>query len=349
MCGAFAPKRSLLGKMPGEDWEQFANLRLLFTFMYAHPGKKLLFMGAELGQSSEWDHARGLEWRSLENNANRALGWFFQDLNRVYRSEPALFEADFKPVGSSGSRSTTPTGALSPSCARPRIRATRCCSRPTSRPCLAPTTASVSLIPSPTPCCSTATPSDMAGFAAEAPARVVRAEEVHWHDRDFSVIGAAMLVNTDIPAYRVSYSVIAGTAAVSAAFLILLVGYLWRAQKRKAVSGAEQLIGSEAVVLNWKHWEGYVWAQGERWSARGDHHFASGQKLKIRRRYGLTPSAQASTWGQTHADVERAPNGKASQCVSIGRRCGVRFSPILRPESSRRSSRPSFTRGWLTR
>ena len=170
------------------------------------------------------------------------------------------------------------------------------------------------------------------GFAAEAPARVVRAEEVHWHDRDFSVIGAAMLVNTDIPAYRVSYSVIAGTAAVSAAFLILLVGYLWRAQKRKAVSGAEQLIGSEAVVLNWKDGEGYVWAQGERWSARGDHHFASGQKLKIRRLDGLTPSAQASTWGQTHADVERAPNGKASQCVSIGRRCGVRFSPILRPE-----------------
>ena len=62
-------KRSLLGKMPGEDWEQFANLRLLFTFMYAHPGKKLLFMGGELGQSSEWDHSRGLEWRSLENKA----------------------------------------------------------------------------------------------------------------------------------------------------------------------------------------------------------------------------------------------------------------------------------------
>ena len=102
--GAFAVttrhlKRSLLGKMPGEDWEQFANLRLLFTFMYAHPGKKLLFMGGELGQASEWDHARGLDWRSLENKANRALGWFFQDLNRVYRSEPALFEADFKSVG----------------------------------------------------------------------------------------------------------------------------------------------------------------------------------------------------------------------------------------------------------
>ena len=102
------------------------------------------------------------------------------------------------------------------------------------------------------------------------------------------VIGAAMLVNTDIPAYRVSYSVIAGAAAFSAAFLILLVGYLWRAQGRKAVSGAEQLIGSEALVLSWKEGEGYVWAQGERWSARGDRHFAPGQRLKIRRLDGLT-------------------------------------------------------------
>ena len=335
--------------MPGEDWEQFANLRLLFTFMYAHPGKKLLFMGAELGQSSEWDHARGLEWRSLENNANRALGWFFQDLNRVYRSEPALFEADFKPVGFEWLEVDNADGSI--------IAFLRKAKDPRDAVLFAANFSAVSRpdhrIGVPYPVAYTllfdSNAKRYGGFAAEAPARVVRAEEVHWHDRDFSVIGAAMLVNTDIPAYRVSYSVIAGTAAVSAAFLILLVGYLWRAQKRKAVSGAEQLIGSEAVVLNWKDGEGYVWAQGERWSARGDHHFASGQKLKIRRLDGLTPSAQASTWGQTHADVERAPNGKASQCVSIGRRCGVRFSPILRPESSRRSSRPSFTRGWLTR
>jgi 1,4-alpha-glucan branching enzyme len=56
-------------------------------------------MGGELGQASEWEHSRGLEWRSLENKANRALGWFFQDLNHLYRSQPALFEADFKSVG----------------------------------------------------------------------------------------------------------------------------------------------------------------------------------------------------------------------------------------------------------
>jgi membrane-bound serine protease (ClpP class) len=102
------------------------------------------------------------------------------------------------------------------------------------------------------------------------------------------VIGAAMLVNTDIPAYRVSYNVIAAMAAVSAAFLIFLMGFLWRTQGRKAVSGAEQLIGSGAVVLDWQDGEGYVWAQGERWHARGDSKFDSGDKLIIQRLDGLT-------------------------------------------------------------
>ena len=85
--------------MPGEEWEKFANLRLLLTYMYAHPGKKLLFMGGELGQEGEWDHSRGLEWRSLEKKANRCLGWFIQELNQLYRSEPPLFEADCKAAG----------------------------------------------------------------------------------------------------------------------------------------------------------------------------------------------------------------------------------------------------------
>lgn len=102
------------------------------------------------------------------------------------------------------------------------------------------------------------------------------------------VIGAAMLVNTNIPAYRVSHSVIAATAVVSAAFLILLMGYVWRSQRRKAVSGAEQLTGSEAVVLEWQDGEGYVWAQGERWHARGNDEFAAGQKLRVKRLDGLT-------------------------------------------------------------
>lgn len=102
------------------------------------------------------------------------------------------------------------------------------------------------------------------------------------------VIGAAMLVNTDIPAYRVSHGVIAGTAAASAAFLILLMGYVWRGQRRKAVSGAEQLAGSEAVVLEWHGYEGYVWAQGERWHACGDKEFAPGQRVIAERLDGLT-------------------------------------------------------------
>ena len=102
------------------------------------------------------------------------------------------------------------------------------------------------------------------------------------------VIGAGMLVKTNVPAYRVSNSVIATMAAVSAAFLILLMGYVWRSQRRKAVSGAEQLTGSEAVVLSWKNGEGYVWAQGERWHARGDKEFTPGEKLTVQKLDGLT-------------------------------------------------------------
>jgi 1,4-alpha-glucan branching enzyme len=85
--------------MPGATWEKFANLRLLFTFMYAHPGKKLLFMGSELGQESEWNHAAELEWRALEKKPNRGLSWLLQDLNRFYREQPPLHEVDFKPDG----------------------------------------------------------------------------------------------------------------------------------------------------------------------------------------------------------------------------------------------------------
>ncbi len=92
-------KRSLLGKMPGEAWEKFANLRLLFTFMYAHPGKKLLFMGSELGQASEWNHDGELEWRALERKPNQALSRLLGDLNRFYREQPPLHEVDFKADG----------------------------------------------------------------------------------------------------------------------------------------------------------------------------------------------------------------------------------------------------------
>jgi membrane-bound serine protease (ClpP class) len=107
------------------------------------------------------------------------------------------------------------------------------------------------------------------------------------------VIGAAMLINTDIPAYRVSYSVIGVMAAISAGFLILLLGYVWRGQRRKAVSGAEQLIGSEAAVLDWQDGEGYVWMQGERWHARGEKKFVPGEKVTVRALDGLTLTVAA--------------------------------------------------------
>ena len=92
-------KCSLLEKMPGDEWEKFANLRLLFTYMYAHPGKKLLFMGGEFGQKSEWSHATSLSWQLLERDAHSRLNGFVKDLNQLYRSERAFYEADAQHVG----------------------------------------------------------------------------------------------------------------------------------------------------------------------------------------------------------------------------------------------------------
>jgi 1,4-alpha-glucan branching enzyme len=93
-------KGSLLGKMPGDDWQRFANLRLLYTFMWAYPGKKLLFMGGEFGQRAEWDHERSLDWHLLEAGPyHRGLQRLVKDLNRVYRAEMALHQLDADPVG----------------------------------------------------------------------------------------------------------------------------------------------------------------------------------------------------------------------------------------------------------
>ena len=89
-------KRSMLGKMPGEGWQLFANLRALYAYMYAHPGKKLLFMGNEIGQPWEWNFARGLGWQALSDPRHASLQAFVRELNRIYRSERALHEVDFK-------------------------------------------------------------------------------------------------------------------------------------------------------------------------------------------------------------------------------------------------------------
>jgi 1,4-alpha-glucan branching enzyme len=92
-------KGSLIGKMPGDEWQRFANLRVLFAYMYAQTGKKLLFMGDEFGQWAEWNHDRALDWHLLEHRPHRTLLRFVEDLNRLYRSEPALYELDVEPGG----------------------------------------------------------------------------------------------------------------------------------------------------------------------------------------------------------------------------------------------------------
>jgi 1,4-alpha-glucan branching enzyme len=92
-------KGSLLGKMPGDDWQKFANLRLLLGYMYAQPGKKLLFMGGELGQWREWQHDESLDWHLLQYQRHAELQRWVADLNRLYLSQPALYEFDCDPNG----------------------------------------------------------------------------------------------------------------------------------------------------------------------------------------------------------------------------------------------------------
>ena len=93
-------KGSLHQKMPGDDWQKFANLRCFYAFMYGHPGKKLLFMGGEFGQTREWNHEESPDWHLLEMGPyHRDLQRLVQDLNRLYRSEPALHQVDFDPAG----------------------------------------------------------------------------------------------------------------------------------------------------------------------------------------------------------------------------------------------------------
>ncbi len=87
-------KRSLLSKMPGDEWQRFANLRLLFGYMYAQPGKKLVFMGGEFGQVNEWDHDGSLDWHLLDQPLHAGAQRFVEDLNRTYRQQPALHQRD---------------------------------------------------------------------------------------------------------------------------------------------------------------------------------------------------------------------------------------------------------------
>jgi len=92
-------KSSLLGKMPGDDWQKFANLRLLFGYMYMHPGKKLLFMGGEIGQRDEWHHEKSLDWHLLDHTPHQGIQRWIKDLNHFLKDEPALYQQDFLQEG----------------------------------------------------------------------------------------------------------------------------------------------------------------------------------------------------------------------------------------------------------
>ena len=92
-------KSSMLSKMAGDRWQMFANLRALYAHMWAHPGKKLLFMGGEIGQWEEWSEETQLDWPLLDNPDHAGLSRLMRDLNHLYQSTPALYEADHEPTG----------------------------------------------------------------------------------------------------------------------------------------------------------------------------------------------------------------------------------------------------------
>ncbi len=92
-------KGSLIGRMPGDRWQRFANLRAYFAFMWTHPGKKLLFMGGEFGQEREWNHDWGLDWQCLDDSMHAGVHRLVRDLNLLYRATPALYRLDCDPAG----------------------------------------------------------------------------------------------------------------------------------------------------------------------------------------------------------------------------------------------------------
>ncbi len=92
-------KKSLIEKMPGDEWQKFANLRCMYAYMYTHPGSKLLFMGAEFGQVHEWKHEHSLDWHLTDHSPHKQLQKFVIDLNFLYKNEPSLYEQSYSPKG----------------------------------------------------------------------------------------------------------------------------------------------------------------------------------------------------------------------------------------------------------
>jgi 1,4-alpha-glucan branching enzyme len=92
-------KKTILGRMPGDEWQRFANLRLLYGYMFTHPGTKLLFMGSEFGHYEEWNFQKSLDWNLLEFYPHKNTQNYFKDLNLFYKTTPALFEKGFSHEG----------------------------------------------------------------------------------------------------------------------------------------------------------------------------------------------------------------------------------------------------------
>jgi 1,4-alpha-glucan branching enzyme len=92
-------KHSILGRMPGDEWQRFANLRLLYSYMYTHPGTKLLFQGSEFGQSEEWNFQQSLDWHLLDHKVHKGVQSLIKDLNELYKNEPAFYEKQFNAEG----------------------------------------------------------------------------------------------------------------------------------------------------------------------------------------------------------------------------------------------------------
>jgi 1,4-alpha-glucan branching enzyme len=92
-------KGSIFSRMPGDDWQRYANLRAYYALMWAHPGKKLLFMGAEFGQVAEWNHEGSLDWHLLDQPSHKGVQSLVRDLNKIYRATPALHQRDCDPSG----------------------------------------------------------------------------------------------------------------------------------------------------------------------------------------------------------------------------------------------------------
>jgi 1,4-alpha-glucan branching enzyme len=92
-------KNSILGRMSGDEWQRFSNLRLLYGFMFAHPGAKLLFMGSEFGQYNEWNFNSSLDWNLLDFSPHKTLQNFYKDLNKFYKNHPGFYKKQFSPEG----------------------------------------------------------------------------------------------------------------------------------------------------------------------------------------------------------------------------------------------------------